>query len=686
MLGCGTVVMLWLLFGCLLLTGRSSAYKLNAPVLNIKGEDLVVQAGQTIHLTCSGDRNSVWTFPAMLSRENKRLSISEKACERYPRMVCSRNLTVSKAHPNDTGLYTCTTATKNRKSSTSVYIFVTDAKTPFVEMYSDIPHVIHMTEGEELVIPCRVTSPNITVTFKKTFENERFTPDGKNIIWDNKRGFIIPKPTYVFIGMLSCEVTVDGIEYSTKYMTNRESLTIHSVQLNVSSSIYLLKNEYLAIACSVTTDLNARAEIEWKYPGKEFRKIASIRREMVRNPKEIVFRNILTIHKVGKMDKGQYTCTAKNGPSMRSVNTTVHIHARPFINVKPLKEGVLEAVAGQKSYNIAMKVRAFPEPEVKWFKDGLLAADKCARYIVKDSSLNIKEVAEEDAGKYTIMVQLKQWNLTKNLTVTLIVNVKPHIYETSVTFQKPYLYPLGSKQSLTCTVYSIPPPKIAWYWHPCPHKHSKAKCDLRSDNTRQSIPLTVGRNSSHDNTIQSITEHTQMIEGKNKTAGILIIDDSRTSGVYTCVASNKLGTERREIKYYVSDTPSGFHINLNKAPTEGDDFTLSCSVNRFLYTDIAWILRRTVGNQTIHHSIGKQRNSITTDNSITLTVTIKNATPADSGTYICRAKNIYNGDFVQRKKQIVISGEHSSKKTNVSWTSRSKTRRRRYTTQSMVTH
>lgn len=34
-------------------------------------------------------------------------------------------------------------------------------------MHSDIPEIIYMTEGRELVIPCRVTSPNITVTLKK---------------------------------------------------------------------------------------------------------------------------------------------------------------------------------------------------------------------------------------------------------------------------------------------------------------------------------------------------------------------------------------------------------------------------------------------------------------------------------------------------------------------------------------
>lgn len=55
-------------------------------------------------------------------------------------------------------------------------------------------------------------------------------------------------------------------------------------------------------------------------------------------------------------------------------------------------------------------------------KDGLPAAEKCARYMVKNYSLIIKDVAEEDAGNYTIILSLRQWNLSKNLTVTLKVN------------------------------------------------------------------------------------------------------------------------------------------------------------------------------------------------------------------------------------------------------------------------
>lgn len=50
--------------------------------------------------------------------------------------------------------------------------------------------------------------------------------------------------------------------------------------------------------------------------------------------------------------------------------------------------------------------------------------EKSARYLVRGYSLIIKDVAAEDAGDYTILLGIKQANVVKNLTATLIVNGK----------------------------------------------------------------------------------------------------------------------------------------------------------------------------------------------------------------------------------------------------------------------
>ncbi|XP_044140576.1 vascular endothelial growth factor receptor 1 [Bufo gargarizans] len=681
MLSCVTVAMLCLLFGCLILTGHSSGSKLKAPVLNIKGKELVIRAGQPIHLTCRGDQTVLWKLPAASRTESERFHISDNLCQGSPKTACYRNLTLHKAQLNDTGFYSCQYEyfTSSRNPS-GIYIFITDGHSAFIDMHNREPKIISITKGERLVIPCRVTSPNIMVTLREIHGRVLSVPGDKNIVWDNKKGFIIRKPTQPFFGLLICEAKVNGVTHTSTYFTHRESTEIRKVWLDVPDSIRLLRNANLAINCTVTTDLNSRAEIQWTYPGMQFGRLASIIKRIVLSDSEAVVYSMLFIHKVRSIDQGSYICTAKNGPSNKTVNTTLRVHAAPYINVKPRKTGVLEAEVGQKFYHIAVKVRAFPPPEITWWKNNLLAADKCARYIINNNVLTIKDVAEEDAGEYMVSLKLKQWNLIKNLTMTLTVNVKPQIYEKSMSIQEPQSYMLGSRQTLSCTVYGVPPPRITWTWHPC-KRHFGSRCDFHSDS---SVPLIVGKNSSSmGNKIYSITERTRLIEGKNKTAGLLVVDDSQVSGMYTCTATNKLGMERRDIHFYVTDVPSGFHISIDRVAKEGENMTLTCSVNKYLYKNISWILRRRVGNRTINHSISKQRSAIATEYSTILTAVIQNATQADSGTYECRATNTFTGDVMSQSKDIVIKGEPCSRKIHFSRTS--KQRRKNCTTESSVT-
>ena len=55
-------------------------------------------------------------------------------------------------------------------------------------------------------------------------------------------------------------------------------------------------------------------------------------------------------------------------------------------------------------------------------KDGMVAAEQCSRYHMEGNSLVIRDVAEEDAGKYTVLVRIQEHGLYQNLTLTLVVN------------------------------------------------------------------------------------------------------------------------------------------------------------------------------------------------------------------------------------------------------------------------
>lgn len=52
----------------------------------------------------------------------------------------------------------------------------------------------------------------------------------------------------------------------------------------------------------------------------------------------------------------------------------------------------------------------------------MVAAEQCSRYHVDGYSLVIRDVAEEDAGIYTIRARIQQYELYQNLTTTVVVN------------------------------------------------------------------------------------------------------------------------------------------------------------------------------------------------------------------------------------------------------------------------
>ncbi|KAM5279003.1 vascular endothelial growth factor receptor 1 isoform 2-T3 [Hipposideros larvatus] len=653
-----TGVLLCALLGGLLLTGSSSGSKLKSPELSLKGTQHVMQAGQTLYLKCSGAAAHSWSLPETVSKESKKLSITKSACGKNGKQFCS-TLILTTAQANHTGFYSCKyvsmPASKKRKTESTVYIFINDTDRPFLEMHSDIPEIIYMTEGREIVIPCRVTSPNITVTLKK-FPVDVLIPDGKRITWDSRKGFIISNATYKEIGLLTCETTINGHLYKTSYLTLRQTYKITDVQMGTPSRVKLLRGHTLILNCTATTALNTRVQMTWSYPG-ETNARASIRQRIDQRSSHNVFYSVLTIDKVQRTDRGPYTCHVKSGPASKSVNTSVHVYDQAFITVRHRKQQVHETVAGKRSYRLSMKVNAFPRPEVAWLKDGLPATEQSARYLVRGYSLIIKDVAAEDAGDYTILLGIKQSNVVKNLTTTLIVNVKPQIYEKAVSsFPDPTLYPLGSRQILTCTIYGVPQPTVKWFWHPCNHNHSKARYDFCSSNEESFI---LDPDSNIGNRIESITQRTAVIEGKNKTASTLVVADARISGIYSCMASNKVGTVKRTMCFYITDVPNGFHINLEKMPTEGEDLKLSCTVNKFLYKDIAWILLRTVNNRTMRHSTRKQNMAVIKEYSLTLDLVIKNVSLEASGTYACRARNIYTGEEILQKKEVIIRDQEA---------------------------
>ncbi|XP_067234714.1 vascular endothelial growth factor receptor 1 isoform X3 [Chanodichthys erythropterus] len=627
-------VMIFGLSGRVLTKDTDTKGRFSSPVLDVTEKQLIIERNQTLQLNCRGRWELQWVLPSDVPKVYHGTQIEETQCGRKNNQYCSR-LTLSPALAQHTGSYRCRYRQKQRKQA-SVYVYITDSQRPFVKMQSEIPDVVYMKEGEPLVFPCRVTHPDAKVTLVK-FPLHVLAPDYRNIIWNSRQGFTIRSPTYFYIGLFSCETLVNGVKYSNKFLTHRPVNKILDVYLNSTGLVHTLQGEMLALNCTVTAEWNSRVSITWTYPQKA-NGSATISRRISRSRTNMLFYSVLTIPRLSKADRGLYKCHVTSGPSKRDTNTTVIVYDQPFIRLKHRNGPVVQAFAGQKSFRLTPKLRAFPAPEVIWLKDGMVAAERCSRYHVDGFSLVIRDVAEEDAGIYTILTGIQQYGLFQNLTLTLVVNVKPQIGEKTVS-SEPGTVQRGSRQALHCTSHGVPPPQIQWLWHPCP---PKGLCEKPPPSSWTAVREKTEVTSTH-NPILTISHRQEVLEGKNKTVGVLTVGEALVSGIYRCVASNLMGRDELDIHFYVTDVKGGLIASLEEEPREGRDLRLVCIANRHLYSDLSWY--RITNQSTVSEGASVLGGELTEGHfSHTLHLLLKNVTAQDSGTYRCSATHLLTGE------------------------------------------
>ncbi|KAF7213894.1 vascular endothelial growth factor receptor 1 isoform X1 [Nothobranchius furzeri] len=622
-----------------------SKKKFSVPLLNVTSHQLVLEANQTLQLNCRGRWELSWAFPASLNRSQ--VEVNESRCGRTSQHYCS-SLRVSHAQAHHTGSYHCRYKPWTRKQR-SIYVYVTDSQQPFVEDTGLRPDVLFMKVKEPLLIPCRVTDPKITAALVKLY-TQVLTPDQESIMWDSKQGFTIKAPLINSTGLFHCRTIIDGVAYNSQaYYVHRQVNDITGVYLNTSESVQTLKGEQLVLNCTATTKLNTRVNITWEYPGKTNKAGSSFKR-LVKHSMHMMFYNVLTIKNLQHSDRGLYTCRVTSGKQSKQQNVTVMVHDRPFIRLKPRNGSVMVAQAGQKSYKISAKLRAFPPPEVIWLKDGKVATRQCSRYKMIGASLVIEDVAEEDAGKYTIFVRNQKHGLLQNITLTLVVNVSPQIGEKAVSLQDPGSVPKGSRKTLRCTSHGVPPPHIQWRWHRCP---SKGLCVRPTSSLLWSSVIEGLPVSSAYNPIQSVTHTQEVLQGKRKTVGVLTVAKASVSGVYRCIASNSLGEDHLDIPFYVTDVPGGFSVNQSEDAREGGDLNLTCSASRYLYTTLSWQRvnstgeSHTTGLNIRQYSLGEFSNF--------LVLLLSNLTTGDSGAYRCSAHHIITQQETHLDTQVMVT-------------------------------
>lgn len=638
-------VLLWLWPGM-----SDSAGFYSVPHLNIQSKEHVINANENLIITCRGHGPLEWSWPRNHSSMEHRISLTKCDSENWS---CT-TLILTKTIANDTGTYRCFHKLSPIHVAASIYVFVRDEQMPFVH-HSQSPEALIVTEAKKLVIPCKVSIPDLNVTLHLKYPDNYIVPDGITTLWDNKKGFIIMRERTTAAGLANCETTVNGKSYqSNTYVLVIVGHLIYNLTLNTPTPVELSVRERLILNCTARTELNVQLNFQWEYPDKKHNPHLFIKIQKRHLTNSLEFSSFLIIDNVTKRDEGRYLCRATSDRMTKETSADVIVYEKPFIFIDLKARSIIETVLNERDVNISVMFTGYPHPEVKWTKNGRPISKDDYRIKQVRYALLISDVTENEVGNYTIILRNPMSKEVRHHTVQLKVNVPPEIHEKEVATNTDF-HNYGSRQTLTCTAYGIPTPSsIIWDWQPMENcsfsynyrKELQAPYKSDGDENWRNITDNEGRNM-----IEISEPQTKVIKGKHKMVSTLVIQAAKVCAKYRCRAINKVGEDQRIIFFSVT---RGLEMTLHPVhPIEKDNVTLQCRADRFSYESLKCYklnpatlesLRRTPANFTCEHlkrdaqEVGLSVNSGHKTENITIELRFNNISLQDQGDYLCEAQ------------------------------------------------
>uniref|UniRef100_A0A8C0JJ37 Vascular endothelial growth factor receptor 2 n=1 Tax=Canis lupus dingo TaxID=286419 RepID=A0A8C0JJ37_CANLU len=626
-------IALWLCVETGAASGGLPSVSLHPPRLSIQKDILTIMANTTLQITCRGQRDLDWLWPNNQSGSEKRVEVTECSDSFFCKM-----LTIPKVMGNDTGAYKC--FYRDTDMASVIYVYVQDYRSPFIASVSDQHGVVYITENKNktVVIPCLGSISNLNVSLCARYPEKRFVPDGNRISWDSKKGFTIPSYMISYAGMVFCEAKINDESYqSIMYIVVVVGYKIYDVILSPPHGVELSVGERLVLNCTVRTELNVGLDFNWEYPSLKHQHKKLVNRDLkTQSGSEMKkFLSTLTIDGVTRSDQGWYTCAASSGLMTKRNSTFIRVHEKPFVAFGSGMESSVEATVGDR-VRIPVKYLGYPPPEIKWYKNGRPIESN--HTIKVGHVLTIMEVSEKDTGNYTVILTNPISKEKQSHVISLVVNVPPQIGEKSL-ISPVDSYQYGTTQSLTCTVYAVPPPHhIRWYWQleECAYKPAQA--------VLMTNPYTCKEWRNVDdfqggNKIEVNKNQFALIEGKNKTVSTLVIQAANVSALYKCEAVNKVGRGERVISFHVIRGPEITFVSL------------WCTADRTTFENLTWYKS---GPQALAVHVGEvptpvcknldalwRMNATTFSNGTSdiLILELQNVSLQDQGDYVCFAQD-----------------------------------------------
>ncbi|KAF3838574.1 hypothetical protein F7725_010342 [Dissostichus mawsoni] len=559
----------------------------HSPMILPSDNTLILHKDGLLHLTCRGHGPLQWK----LVDSNRSLSSEEvkvESCDsrHHSHSHCSK-LTITSLIANDTGRYNCEYSKNGSAHFTSIYVSRATICAPSLNtsclgklQARDQPHT-----------PCRTTYPDIEVTLigfpplPEKVVNEKY-----GIRRLDSRFPTIPTERSAWSPVKPRIYSYICLDFAAHVLQNVK-ITPERVKVLVGDTLIL--------NCTGTTTHNGRIKFTWDFPkSKENRHESQNTVDL--STKVYVMSRSLFLPNITMEDKGVYRCRAELNPTIdMNVTAKVIVIEHPYLNIsyKHERHSTIRVKEGRKRLVFDPKVQALPPPDmVAWMGSPINRSSTC--YKMSGFTLIIVNVQQQNAGVFTVSLGNQARGLHRNLSFTLIVEVKPIISEAELATVDVQPYMIGRRHQ------------------------SPVHIDDRGNYSY--------------NWIKSINVKPELVKGKIKIVSTLVIGNASMSGKYSCVARNEEGHSSVTIPFYVDDNPEEIAIEP-RAVVEGDDVNLTCRATRYLYTDLQWLDSR---NETITTNVS----SIQIGNySISLSLRLHNVSQISTAGYRCQAHKLYKG-------------------------------------------
>ncbi|KAG8128534.1 hypothetical protein E2320_015384, partial [Naja naja] len=399
-------------------------------------------------LKCSGHNEVIWKTD---NKHTKLDTVLEKRGTIFTNTLTLRNLTGL-----NTGEYSCTN--DQALDEKSIYIFVPDLSMPFLPSTLE-ENFLFSTGYGEVIIPCRVTNPNATVSL-----HEKRVNDPVPGMYFPQQGFKgqFEDKTYI------CKAMIEDEEFES------ETFYVYKLQVPVSTSIInvsisavqtiLKQGENIIVTCAVTgIEL---ISYTWYYPGQKEGKEVNPMTHIVPGDKHYTS-SILTIHNADLRDQGQYVCEAVDTYYGRQEkqNISIRVIERGFVTFHTaLNETIFADL--HKSHTFLIQLEAYPSPTIVWFQNNKpLTSESNSDFAINSrnlsetryqTTLTLVRVKASEGGLYT--VRAFHEDDLKELSFHLQINVPATVTELRDSSNK-----TNGEQTVICTTEGMPQPEITWY-------------------------------------------------------------------------------------------------------------------------------------------------------------------------------------------------------------------------------